>query len=444
MPDLNLDEPDVFTNYKDTFLIEELTKRSSISSSSSSSMQTEDQQDVSFKIHVDSSSFENSKKILKKRANIENNKIEHHQEVIKLVSILDETKHTTSTEDFTQEEYRIPISVELKEEKNDESRVESDIQNENLPNLKSYRSFNSSLQNRYQQRLLFNRYGPYQHSANENPTSIIRIRRVFDGETLKINQMNLNPNESRLEHLKHATERNIKSANSSQIKWRPKRLIKSAEQRPHVDVTDEIVTNLVESLVTNTNTKTPSDTINESAYLRDTLLFKKELKQETRKPASATQRTTANTAKQANSQAGAAAANTRKTKSAGSKVRFNENLLQNQMKNEKLSDDKKKEKLEEISNFAISESIVESKIIESKETSHEKLSEFNDAASNQPEKYQKSMSPTSFAEETKSYTMSSQEREHLDNEEEEEIINEVVTANLDTTSEAKSETEVNI
>ena len=363
------------TNYKNTFFLDE----SSTPSTSSSSMQNEEKDRI-IKVHLNNSpspsNDSSNKKMLSKRQSIENNKIEHNELII-----FNDSKHTNSTEELRDDQFVNRFEGTTLNDSNKQNES-------NLPNLKTFRSLNSSFQAQYNRNLQRSQTKKYTFINNspENFNNVIKIRRIFDGETLKINQMPLNSTETKSEHMKQI-ERRIKSAtvntsNTLKPKNSPIRLIKSAEQ--HTDTEEESLINIIESLVTNTNTKTPSD---ESLFKPRAKPLKKSQSIGHRNSITSDTRSSVNTS----------CSTLRKTKSAGSKVQFNENLLRavnvssSVLNSEKDTSEKQSAKstvdAPSTSNMVYDESIIESKIIELKDNSSQ-----TNSLSNEPvESYQKSI-----------------------------------------------------
>jgi hypothetical protein len=327
------------TNYKETFQLDE-SQKEKLSLSSSSS--TASIQSYVTKIIVDPI---NTNKILNKRPNIDKLRLDQQD-----FDLLKDTNPTNSNETYKSTSYTDQIEstdnqFDLSE--NYMHEILSDgVFKENLPKFKlPFKSYNPvcKLLNRPKNKI--NYFAPKYGNA-------FKIRRIFDGETLRINQIKLNtPDDLRLNHVKQM-DRNLKQKQQAYL---TKNMADQQTDTGEIDFKPAIV----ESTMISTTTKTSSliNNFNNNIKKNYSGIFN-----------SSRNRTPQNI-------------NERKIKSANSKVRFDVNLLQQSAKS--LSSDKTIENQKSIegfsfSNLASEESILESKLIEiQSESSLKKLSEEN-------------------------------------------------------------------
>lgn len=186
------DELVLMTNYKDTFQIES-PKNSKPPISSEVSIDSE-----KMDAKLETIFLETNQKILSKRNSIESAKMEKTSKL----SIDEDNSKTPpppyvsgveikiSNRDFGEDKINTPRSHDYNE-RNCVKPSKSGKPKMISSKLKQISNFNESFQQ-----------------------NVIKIRRVFDGETLRINQMPLNV-ESRMDHTKRYINRRIKSAQSA-------------------------------------------------------------------------------------------------------------------------------------------------------------------------------------------------------------------------------------
>lgn len=327
------------TNYKETFQLDESQKKKLSLSSSSS---TASIQSYVTKIIVDPI---NTNKILNKRPNIYKLRLDQQD-----FDLLKDTNPTNSNETYKSTSYTDQIEstdnqFDLSE--NYMHEILSDgVFKENLPKFKlPFRSYNPACKLLNRPKNKINYFAPKYGNA-------FKIRRIFDGETLRINQIKLNtPDDLRLNHVKQM-DRNLKQKQQAYL---TKNMADQQTDTGEIDFKPAID----ESTMISTTTKTSSLINNFNNNIK---------KNYSGIVNSSCNRTSQNI-------------NERKIKSANSKVRFDVNLLQQSAKS--LSSDKTIENQKSIegfsfSNLASEESILESKLIEiQSESSLKKLSEEN-------------------------------------------------------------------
>jgi hypothetical protein len=321
------------TNYKETFQLDESQKKKLSLSSSSS---TASIQSYVTKIIVDPT---NTNKILNKRPSIDKLRLDQQD-----YDLLKDTNPTNSNETYKSTSYTDHI-IESTDNQFDLSEnymheiLSDEVIKENLPKFKlPIRSLNRPKNKT-------NCFAPKYGNA-------IKIRRIFDGETLRINQIKLNtPDDLRLNHVKQMN-RNLKQ---KQHAYLTKNMADQQTDTRQIDFESAIA----ESTTISATTKTSSLINNFNNNIK---------KNYSGIVNSSRNRTPQNI-------------NERKIKSANSKVRFDINLLQQSAKSS--SSDKTIENQKSIegfsfSNLASEESILESKLIEiQSESSLKKLSEEN-------------------------------------------------------------------
>ena len=177
------------TNYKDTFQIE-YSKKSKTSISSESSVDSE-----KMDLKLENIRVETNQKILSKRNSIESPKIEK--------SSINENNHQKLAQTCASA-VEMNISNSFINQTDQEKQNTSGSNENNIRNsAKSAKS--KMISSKFKQISNFNE--SFQHN-------IIKIRRVFDGETLRIKQMPLNI-ESRMNHSKRYINRRIKLAQNA-------------------------------------------------------------------------------------------------------------------------------------------------------------------------------------------------------------------------------------